>query len=179
MEGIFIRMSSKNVLYAGSNLLPFVLYFVFMDLGSHLKNPLVKQGGKVISGADNEVWSYGERVYEICKKYMNIRENMRPYVKSLMKEAHAKGTPLMRPLFYDYPGDKKAWEIQDQYMFGEKIMVCPILYENERERKVYLPAGKWRNINNDRLYAGEKEYICEATLDSIPVFVEAVALEKL
>ena len=73
------------------------------------KEPLgTTGGGKHISGAENEVWSYGEEVYEICRKYMELREKMRPYVKTLMQDAHEKGTPIMRPLFYDFPEDKKS-----------------------------------------------------------------------
>ena len=65
------------------------------------KQPLgTTGGGEMNSGAENEVWSYGEEVYEICKKYLELRETLRPYVrKDLMKEAHEKGTPVMRPQF--------------------------------------------------------------------------------
>ena len=144
------------------------------------KEPLgTTGGGKHISGAENEVWSYGEEVYEICRKYMELREKMRPYVKTLMQDAHEKGTPIMRPLFYDFPEDKKAWEIEDQYMFGSKVLVCPVLYEGVRERKVYLPEGKWKNINDNRLYEGDAEYVCDAPYESIPVFVKAGELEEI
>ena len=88
--------------------------------------------------------AYGEEVYEICKKYMELREKMRPYVRSLMEAAHEKGTPVMRPLFYDFPEDKKAWEVEDEYMFGPDVLVAPVLYEGIREREVYLPEGNWR-----------------------------------
>ncbi|NMB46686.1 MAG: glycoside hydrolase family 31 protein [Firmicutes bacterium] len=136
-------------------------------------------GGMKRSGADNEVWSYGEAVYAICKKYMGIREMMRPYVKRLMQEAHAKGTPLMRPLFYDFPEDEQAWEIADEYMFGSDILVCPILYENAREREVYLPAGRWMHLDSKKVYEGNTSFLCDAPIDSIPVFVRAGSLEML
>lgn len=110
---------------------------------------------------------------------MELREKMRPYVKTLMQDAHEKGTPIMRPLFYDFPEDKKAWEIEDQYMFGSKVLVCPVLYEGVRERKVYLPEGKWKNINDNRLYEGGAEYVCDAPYESIPVFVKAGELEEI
>ncbi|NLA58524.1 MAG: glycoside hydrolase family 31 protein, partial [Firmicutes bacterium] len=120
-----------------------------------MKKPIgTTGGGKVPSGADNEVWSYGEEVYEICRKYMEIREKLRPYIKTLMQEAHEKGTPVMRPLFYDFPKDEKAWEIEDQYMFGSDIMVCPILYEGMREREVYLPEGSWWSMVDKKVYEG-------------------------
>ena len=130
-------------------------------------------GGKQISGAENEVWSYGEEVYEICKKYMELREKMRPYVRSLMEAAHEKGTPVMRPLFYDFPEDKKAWEVEDEYMFGPDVLVAPVLYEGIREREVYLPEGNWRNINDGREYTGGQSITAAAPYDAIPVFVKA------
>lgn len=83
-------------------------------------------GGMCYSGAPNEVWSYGEEAYEIFKKYMLIRENLRPYISGLMKEAHEKGTPPMRPLLYDFPADTGTWDIDDQYMFGPDILVAPV-----------------------------------------------------
>ena len=136
-------------------------------------------GASMGSGSDNEVWSYGEEVYDICKKYMHIREKIRPYVKQLMREAHEKGTPLMRPLFYDFPEDPRAWEIEDEYMFGSDMLICPILYENMREREVYLPAGRWRNINDQEIYEGGRTYTCAAPIDEIPVFVREGTLEML
>lgn len=136
--------------------------------------PLGKSGGGLCaSGAANEVWSYGEKAYEIFKKYLFMRERLRPYITKLMKEAHEKGTPVMRPLFYEFPEDKACWEISDQYMFGADILVAPILYEGIRSRKVYLPEGaKWRDANSDRLYNGGQWIEYEAPLEIIPVFVK-------
>ena len=130
-------------------------------------------GGKQISGAENEIWSYGDRVYEICRKYITLRENMRPYVRSLMKAAHEKGTPLIRPLFYDFPEDEKAWETGDEHMFGPDVLVAPVLYENVRERSVYLPEGNWRNINDGECFEGGRTITAPAPYEAIPVFVKA------
>ena len=82
-------------------------------------------GATCCSGAPNEVWSYGEEVYEICRKYMELRERIRPYTRSLMAEAHEKGTPVMRPLFYGYPEDATCWDIGDEYLYGSDILVAP------------------------------------------------------
>lgn len=135
------------------------------------KQPLgTTGGGKMNSGAENEVWSYGEEVYEICKKYMELRETLRPYVRGLMKEAHEKGTPVMRPLFYDFPDDPKTWEIEDQYMFGSDILVAPILYADERERTLYLPKGSWKHLFTGEVYEGGTTVTVAAPLDQLPVF---------
>lgn len=130
-------------------------------------------GGKHISGAENEVWSYGEEVLAICTKYMELREKMKPYITTLMKEAHEKGTPVMRPLFYDFPEEEKAWLVEDEYMFGPDVLAAPILYENARQREVYLPKGTWKNINTDKEYEGQKTYQIDAPIDQIPVFVKS------
>ncbi|MDR1419075.1 MAG: glycoside hydrolase family 31 protein [Treponema sp.] len=128
-------------------------------------------GAACRSGADNEVWSYSEEVYEICKKYLFLREKLRPYVTSQMKAAHEKGTPVMRPLFYDFPQDKKSWETEDEFMFGPSYLVAPILYEGERERKVYLPAGqRWTDAWTGESHDGGGIITAAAPLDRIPVF---------
>ena len=60
------------------------------------------------SGGPNEVWSFGEEAYEIIRRYMNVREALKPYIMKQMKLASEDGTPVMRPLFYDFCGDKKC-----------------------------------------------------------------------
>ena len=105
-------------------------------------------------------------------EYLELRETIRPYVTELMKEAHEKGTPVMRPLFYDYPEDTKVWEIEDEYMFGPDMLVAPILYEDMRERTLYLPEGDWVDINSKTEYKGGDFVTVAAPLDTLPVFVK-------
>lgn len=130
-------------------------------------------GGQCHSGADNEVWSYGEEAYSVFEKFMNIREQMKPYIREIMKQAHEKGTPPMRPLFYDFPEDEQAWEIDDQYLFGPDILVAPVLREGQRERTVYLPKDAiWKDAYSEQVYEGGKEIMVHAPLDQIPLFIK-------
>lgn len=135
--------------------------------------PLGTSGGGICSsGADNEVWSYGPKVYEICKKYMEIRYRIKPYVKELMRAAHEKGTPVIRPLFYDFHEDKTAWQVDDQYMFGPDVLVAPILYPNMERREVYLPEGtEWKNAWTGEAFQGGQTIEVEAPIDIIPLFL--------
>ena len=128
-------------------------------------------GAHCRSGAPNEVWSYGEEVYEICKKYMNIREEMRDYTRSLMKEAHEKGTPVMRTMFYVYPEDQVCWEIEDQYFYGNDILVAPVYKAGARSRKVYLPEGQWTELETGKIYTGKQWIDAEAPLERMPVYI--------
>lgn len=128
-------------------------------------------GGKLMSGGPNEVWSYGEEALKICTKYLFLRERMKPYITRLMREAHEVGTPVMRPLFYDFPGDKAAWDVEDEYLFGPDVLVAPVMQAGMTSRRVYLPAGAdWVDVNTKAVYSGGSTVQVPAPLDSIPVF---------
>ncbi|CAG8956728.1 hypothetical protein HYFRA_00012272 [Hymenoscyphus fraxineus] len=128
-----------------------------------------KLRGPTGSGGHNEVWSYGEEVLKICTKYIELREQMRDYTRGLMKEAHEKGTPIIRPMFYEFPDDHKAWEVETQYMYGDKYLVVPILAPKQRKITAYLPQGaKWRQEGND--YEGGQAVEVDCPLDYMPVF---------
>ena len=127
---------------------------------------------QLTSGQDNEVWSFGEDNYEILKKYLFIREKLRPYIRECMERVHTKGEPVMRPLFFDFCTDLKSWDIDDEYMFGPDILVAPVLSEGAESRKVYLPGGvKWRESSTGRVYDGGQTVSANAPIDIIPVFI--------
>lgn len=137
---------------------------------TNLKNKAgeVREG----TGADNEVWSYGEDAEKIMVKFIHVRELMKDYIRGIMKEAHEKGTPVMRTLFYEFPDDN-CWDIYDEYMFGNEILVAPICHEHETRREVYLPKGhSWTSAHNGEVYEGGKTYNIDAPIDTIPVFLK-------
>lgn len=143
------------------------------DRGPHNIAPLSDKeygGGYLYTGHDNELWSYGEEAFAIMKKQLDTRLSLKPYIARLMKEASETGAPLMRTMFYEFPEDEKCWELNDQYMFGSDYLVAPILHAGEFEREVYLPAGTWKNLNDDREYEGSQKVLCEAPIEMIPVF---------
>jgi alpha-D-xyloside xylohydrolase len=128
-------------------------------------------GAACCSGAPNEIWSYGEKVYNICVKYIKIREQLRDYTRKLMKEAHQKGTPVMRTLFYQFPDDERCWEIADEYMYGDRYLVAPVLYAGMKQRIVYLPRGyRWKDTENNSVFSGGETISIKISLESMPVF---------
>lgn len=132
------------------------------------------------TGADNEVWSYGEEAYRIMVKFTQIRELMRDYTRSLMQEAHLSGTPVMRTLFYEFPEDLACWDIMDEYMYGADILVAPICYEHAQAREVYLPQGAaWTHAGTGEVYEGGKKYTISAPIDTLPIFLKNKAQEYL
>lgn len=129
-------------------------------------------GASCCSGAPNEVWSYGEKVYHICRKYMKLRENMRDYSRKLMQEAHEKGTPVMRTLFYEFPEDKICWTIEDEYFYGGDILVAPVFEPGAKWRRVYLPDGAdWKDAESGKVYSGGQTIEVPVDLETIPYFI--------
>ena len=125
------------------------------------------------SGADNEIWTYGEENYEIFRRHIAFRELMRDYTRSLMEEASACGAPVIRTLFYEFPQDDACWEIKDEYLFGADVLVAPIVQESQRSRSVYLPKGAcWTDLYTGQRYDGGQCITCPAPLEHIPVFLK-------
>ena len=128
------------------------------------------------SGADNEVWSFGAETQEILTRYIRLRESIRPYVRKLMMEAHNKGTPVMRPLFFDFPQDTECWVQESAYMFGSDMLVAPIFTAGVTTRTVYLPKGiTWVEQATGKEFVGGQTIHAFAPLAIIPVFTRKEA----
>lgn len=143
--------------------------------GSRLpRTPLYKANGEETegTGADNEIWSFGEENYQIMKKFIELREMMRDYTRSLMAEAHESGAPVMRTMFYEFPQDNQTWTLDTQYMFGEDILAAPIVEAHAVSRKVYLPEGStWTSAHTGEIFDGGQWIETEAAIDTMPVFL--------
>ncbi len=128
--------------------------------------------GQVKSGGPNEVWSFGEEAYGIIRELMFLRERLRPYLMAQMEAAHRHGAPPMRPLFYDFPADARAWEVEDQFMCGPDLLVAPVVTEGARERAVYLPAGaQWTDAWTGVVLPGGQTIVAAAPLERIPLYL--------
>jgi len=128
------------------------------------------------SGSPNELWSFGEKNEQIMSRWLDIRERLRPYIQRQMVVAHQKGTPVMRPLFYDFPNDPPCWDIEDEYMFGPEILVAPVLAAGMESRRVYLPPGDdWRDLLTDQRWPGGSWVEVDTPIETIPVFVRGEA----
>lgn len=130
-----------------------------------------KGGGQCFSGGNNEIWSYGDTAFEVMKDHIFLRQALKPYIKEQMEIAHKQGTPPMRPLFYDFQSDKRAWEIEDEFMFGPDLLVAPVYTLGQRQREVYLPSGTtWYNAYTGEKIEGGVSVIADAPIERIPVF---------
>lgn len=129
-------------------------------------------GVKERSGGDNEIWSFGERNYEIIKSLIELRERLKPYICHYMDITSETGAPIMRPMFWDYHDDENCYALEDQYMFGGDILFAPIVDEGCTDREVYLPAGKWIDVNTKAVVDGGRYITCHAEINEFIAFVK-------
>lgn len=125
-----------------------------------------------MTGGPNEVWTYGDKAYAIIKDVMLMRERLRPYLHEQLDKAASDGLPAMRPLFVDFPGDERAWTIEDQLMFGPDVLVAPVVEAGARSRPVYLPTGaRWTHAWTGQVHEGGSVIGQDAPLSEIPVYL--------
>lgn len=124
------------------------------------------------SCAPNEIWSYGEEAFAVMKKYILLRQRLKPYILRQMDMAHTNGTPVMRPLYYDFYRDPQVISVGDAYMFGPDLMVCPVIEAGADSRQVYLPEGTtWRDAWTQECYEGGQWITAQAPMDQIPLYL--------
>ncbi|MFI8929491.1 TIM-barrel domain-containing protein [Streptomyces sp. NPDC053474] len=127
-----------------------------------------------MTGGPNEVWSYGEQAYAILREHLLLRERLRPYIHRLAQAAHTTGEPPMRPLFFEFPADEAAWDVEDQFLLGPDLLVAPVAEAGVRSRPVYLPRGAhWIDAASGRTHGGGRTVELPAPLERIPVLVRA------
>jgi len=128
----------------------------------------------------NELWSYGKQAEPILAKYLKLRYQLLPYTYSVAYSSYQTGAPYMRALFMDFPGDPKALDIPDEFMYGPAFLVAPVTEQGATHRMVYLPAGcDWYNYwTNERLPGGQTITV-KAPIDILPLFVRAGSIVPL
>lgn len=128
-----------------------------------------------------EMWNIapeGHPAYSSMLYYNQLRYRLIPYIYSLAGRARLRGRVMMRGLVMDWPDDPIAMNIDDQFMLGTSIMVCPIYRYGQREREVYLPGGKlWFDFYDDtKTYNGGKFITADAPYERIPLYIPSGAI---
>ena len=145
------------------------LYTRWMQFG--IFNPLSRAHHE----GDNAVepWQFGERAERHSRSAIELKYRLFPYLYSYAREAHDSGLPLLRGLFMEYPHDEQAQAVDDQFIFGEELLVAPVLRKGERVRRLYLPEGEWYDFHDPRqTYFGGETIAYRAPLSVIPLFVK-------
>ncbi len=120
--------------------------------------------------ADQYPWVFGEIVEKLCKAAIDLRYRLMPYIYASFCQAAETGSPVQRPLLFDFQSDLTTREIDDEYLFGDALLVAPIYTEGCTERQVYLPAGTWHHWQTGEVFSGKQFVVAAAPMDYIPVY---------
>lgn len=116
------------------------------------------------------------RVEPICRRYLELRYRLMPYLYSAAWEAHDTGMPIMRALWLHYPDDPRAAARGDEYLWGRDILVAPVTEKGAATRTVYLPPGDWYDFWTGKRVEGGRELSRDVDLETIPLYVRAGAI---
>lgn len=115
-------------------------------------------------------------VEPICRRYLELRYRLLPYIQSAVHAAHVNGLPLLRALWLHYGDDPRAAACADEYLFGRDILVAPVLAPGARERQVYLPRGVWHDFWTGERLAGGRTVTRAVDLATLPLYIRAGAI---
>lgn len=119
---------------------------------------------------------HNKAVEEICRKYLDLRYQLLPYLYSAVAQTHATGLPLMRSLWLAYPDDPRAAKVADSYLWGDSMLVAPVLEPGAANRTTYLPRGLWWDYWKNVRIDGGSEVTREVDLETMPLYVKAGAI---
>lgn len=121
---------------------------------------------------DTEPWTYDDTTLAICRKFIQLRYRLLPYIYTMAYENYKTGMPLARPLFFDYPNDNNLINESSSYMWGDNFLVSPVVQSGQDTKSIYLPAGNWVDYWSDKIYQGGQSYSISAPIDKLPLFVK-------
>lgn len=160
------------------------LYVRWFQFGAFL--PMFRAHG---TDTPREIWRFGnpgEPMYDTLVKYLHLRYRLMPYIYSLAGQVTQNDYTMMRALAFDFRKDEKTYDIQDEYMFGPALLVCPVTtpmyYEAnstpitgvEKTRSAYLPSGSnWYDFWTGKFYQGGQTILSDAPLETMPLYVRS------
>lgn len=173
------------------------LYARWIQFGAFC--PMMRSHG---TNAPREIYQFGEdgdKIYDAIEKYINLRYDLLPYIYSTSWNVTANQSTMMRALMMDFPEDRKVLDINDQYMFGESVLVCPVTkpmysktvingtdtsqvadFSKTKSRDLYLPAGTdWYDFWSGKKYSGGQTLSRKTPVDLMPLYVKAGSILPL
>jgi hypothetical protein len=175
---VMFTVRAANVLYPYwshdiggfmGNRLPTELYVRWVQFGA--LSPVLRLHS---NHGVREPWEYGNEGIETAKKFFRLRYQLLPYIYSYARRVYETGEPLCKPLYIDWPEEEEAYVRDDEYLFGDAILVAPIVEPatNGRiaRREVWLPPGEWVSLDTHEAY-GSGGVACEADLQTLPMFL--------
>ena len=174
-----LNLSISGQPFVGSDIGGFIgypsgeLFARWLQLG--VFTPLMR-AHSVINERNKEPWEFGPEIEAVNRTTIELRYRLLPYIYNTMHQASQTGIPAMRPLVFEYPGDPESSWNETEFMFGDQILVAPVLWEGATKRSLRLPEGSWYDFWTGKKYKGATQVTVDAAIDRIPLFVRAGAV---
>ena len=152
------------------------LYTRAMQMGQYL--PIIRSHSTKDPNLNKEPWAFSSDTQQRLANVINGRYALVPYIYTMARKTYESGLALCRPLYYDNPEAKEAYEFKEEYMFGDDMLIAPVTSEVDSvdgyaNVKVWLPAGEWLEYETGQMLQGGKTYERRFTLDEYPAYVKA------
>ncbi|MDZ7260814.1 MAG: DUF5110 domain-containing protein, partial [candidate division KSB1 bacterium] len=147
-------------------------YFRWIQFGAFV--PIFRVHGTY--GQEREPWHYGPEAEAIASKYIRLRYQLLPYIYSAAWQNHKTGLSIVRPLVMEYPNDDNVINNISEWLFGDDLLVHPIVTPGAATVAIYLPKGQWLDYWTGHCYTGPTELLYQVTREDIPIFVKAGAV---
>ena len=125
---------------------------------------------------DQEPWAFGDTITNVVRKFIELRYQLLPYLYTAFWRYVEEGIPILKSLVLFDQEDPQTHYRNDEFIFGEKILACPVTGPNQKGRRMYIPIGNWYNFWTDAFIEGGQELWVDADLDSMPIFVKEGAI---
>ncbi|MCR9153327.1 MAG: TIM-barrel domain-containing protein [Croceimicrobium sp.] len=125
---------------------------------------------------EQEPWSFGDEATDLVREAIELRYKLLPYHYTNFYQYVKDGKPMIRPLSFFDDKDPQTWYRQDEFVFGDHLLVCPVLGPDRQGRRLYVPKGKWYHFFTNEMIEGGKEVFLETPMNQIPVLVKAGAI---
>jgi|CXWJ01.1.fsa_nt_gi alpha-glucosidase len=176
------RMSISGISFVGTDIGGFIgepdgeLFVRFIQMA--IFHPFFR-GHSSSDQGDKEPWAFGTAYEALIRRAIEMRYEFLPYIYSTFWQYVMKGTPMIKPLVFLSQNDPETWLREEEFGFGDQLLICPIKEQASTGRIVYLPKGNWYNYYTDKIYKGEHEVYTDAPLDRFPLYVKEGAVIPL
>ena len=185
----YFNSTASNVLYGywshdlgghiGSQIDP-EMYTRWLQFGA--LSPIMRTHSQKGAKLNKEPWVFNKEYCDIIRETIRQRYVMAPYIYTMARKGYDDGISLCRPMYYDYPEDKEAYDFANEYMFGEDMMVAPVTApakDGYAQVRVWLPEGEWYEWHTGALLQGNRVVERSFAIDEYPIYVKAGAILPL
>jgi alpha-D-xyloside xylohydrolase len=151
------------------------LYVRWMQFATF--TPMMRSHGTEIPREIFQFGQRGDKAFDVQEKFINLRYSLLPYLYSTAWDVTAQSGSIMRALYLDFPADLRADTIDNEYMFGRSLLVCPVTGKHVSGQPVYLPAGAlWHDFWTGDTLRGGQTFERATPIDILPLYVRAGAI---